>query len=98
MLFTFLNIDPVTELKLRKAKASKEKFSKRALKVLAENRVERYENSKSIEDVVAELLEECVIAVSKQRPRRVVKAPRRIEKRKSRYAYRRLVESAKALG
>ena len=75
MLFSFLNIDPVTELKLRRRKARAEMRSMRTVNVLAQNRLDRFVKTQSDKEIIADILEECVLAVSNQKVRRVVKPP-----------------------
>ena len=65
MLFKFLNVSKGTELRLRRRKAQENRMTKRNLKILASNRVQRYEESLSVEEIVAEVLKDCVEAVSK---------------------------------
>ena len=72
MLLSFLKVDPETELRNRKRKASKEKLNNRALKVIARNRVQQYEDSRRIKEIVPEVLDECVDDVTKLAERRVI--------------------------
>ena len=88
MLLSFLKVDPETELRNRKRKASKEKLNNRALKVIARNRVQCYEDSRRIKEIVPEVLDECVDAVSKQAARRVIKRSQTIEEKKRVSNYR----------
>ena len=80
MLLSF-NVDPTSELKISMRKARKERLSKRSLKILAENRSDRYERSSSIKEFVADLLDDCVEAVSKHELRSGVESPQSIERK-----------------
>ena len=62
MLFSFLNVSKPVELRLRKKKAQCLRVTKRALRVRAEYRLQRFEESMSVEDVAAGL-GDCVDAV-----------------------------------
>ena len=77
MLFKFLNVSKGTELRLRRRKAQQIRMSKRNLAFLATNRVRRFEESLSVEKIVAEVLEDCVKAVSKVGDRIVTVQKRR---------------------
>ena len=70
----FLNVSKETELKLRKKKAEEIRMTKRTLKFLASNRARRFEDSLSVEEIVAGVLEDFVEAVSKisDRNRKVI--------------------------
>ena len=74
-LYSFLNVDRETELKLRKKNARNKRVTKKRLKVLQERRFRRYHRNLSIRDIVAEVLDDCVEAVVYQgnAPKRVVK-------------------------
>ena len=64
MLFKYLNVDPATELKMRMKKANKERMTKKILRLVASNRKERYINSRTDKEIIAGVLDDCVVAVS----------------------------------
>ena len=65
MLFSFLNVSQDAELRLRKTKSQKQRFTKRTQKFLAAERVLRFEKSLSVDAIVAGVLRDCVDAVCK---------------------------------
>ena len=75
MLFSFLNVSKAAELKIRMKKSRTDHVTKRTSKVLAAERVKRYENARSVEDVVAEVVGDCVEAVCTNASNKVVCAP-----------------------
>ena len=67
MLFSFLNVSPAAELRIRRKHSATNTLTKRRLKILEQDRIQRFENSLRVEEVVAEVVAECVDAVSKMR-------------------------------
>ena len=70
-MLSFLNIDRATEMKLRLRKAKAVQLNNRALKIINENRVRRYEEALSTKQIVADVLSDCVDAVCA-----LIKSPR----------------------
>ena len=63
MLLSYFNVSPAAELRLRKKKAEVDRVTKRELKIHAEDRIRRYEESLSVENIVSDVLSDCLEAV-----------------------------------
>ena len=72
MLFSFLNVDKRTELKLRKRRAETLRINKRTQRLLAAERVRRFEDTLTVEKIVAGMLSDCVDAVCRLETKRKV--------------------------
>ena len=79
MLFRFLNVDKKTELRIRKRKASALRVTKRTQRFLAEERVTKFKSTISVEDAVADILDDCVDAVSNLDVARVVRPVEKVK-------------------
>ena len=79
MLFRFLNVDKKTELRIRKRKASALRVTKRTQRFLAEERVNKFKSTISVEDAVADILDDCVDAVSSLDVARVVRPVEKVK-------------------
>ena len=64
MLFSFLNVDKKTELRIRLRKTKKQHITKKIHNLLRLERAKRFEEALSVEDVVAGVPRDCVDAVS----------------------------------
>ena len=63
MLFSFLNISPRKELRIRKQGAAKINRKYKYYEGVKKERTDRYFESLSVHEVVSEVLRECVTAV-----------------------------------
>ena len=64
MLFSFLSLPPATVLKLRRKKAESKRLTRQAINLRFEERLRMSESTKPDEEVVGDVLAECVEAVT----------------------------------
>ena len=62
-ILSYFHVERAAELKLRLKKAKALRVTKRTLKVLEQGRIQRYEESLSIREIVSEALSDCVEAI-----------------------------------
>ena len=73
MLFSFLNVDKKTDLRLRKRKASSLRITKRTQELLNLERAKRFQEAITVRDEVSGILHDCVDAVDKLDIKRIIR-------------------------
>ena len=73
-LFSFLNVSPRSELRIRKRKAESVKLKYKLFESKKEERLARYMSSLAIEDIVADVLGECVDSVCEAEKSKMVRS------------------------